>query len=121
MYEPTTTPYSGLPLPPYSAPPLLPHELGRLLNDAAELAVQRYRIARGEERGYVSKREAYQRFGRRLVDRWLREGLVKLHKDGTGNLAARLSLAELEVAARTSNYASYFGSLGVWEDRRIGG
>jgi hypothetical protein len=87
---------------------LHPHELRRMLNDAAELAVQRYRIAQGDERWYISKREAYRRYGRKLVDRWLREGLVPLHKDGSGNLACRLSAPQLEAAARASNYASFF-------------
>jgi hypothetical protein len=88
---------------------LHPHELRKMLYDAAELAVQRYRIATGEERGYVSKREAYRRYGSSVVERWLREGLLTLAKDGTGNLSSRLSVAQLEAAAKTSNYASYFG------------
>jgi hypothetical protein len=88
---------------------LLPHELARMLSDAAELTVKRYRIEAGAERAYLSKNEAYRRYGRSVVDRWLREGLVELHKDGNGNLACRISAIQLEVAAKASNYESFFG------------
>jgi hypothetical protein len=82
-----------------------------MLADAAHLAVLEYRTERGEEHAYISRREAYRRFGRGLVDRWLREGLIQQHKDGTGNLHCRLSIVQLEAAAKSSNYASFFGSM----------
>jgi hypothetical protein len=90
---------------------IYPHELRRMLNDAAELAVQRYRIDAGKERGYISKSEAYRRYGRHTVDRWIREGLVKQSKDGVKNMSCRLPADQLEAAAKTSNYASFFGSM----------
>jgi hypothetical protein len=86
-------------------------DLARVADAAAAAALRRYRTELGKERRFISKSEAYRRHGRRLVDRWLREGLIALHKDTNKNHACRLDAEELEKAANTSNYASYFNSI----------
>jgi hypothetical protein len=81
------------------------------VKDVAAAAVAHYRIAKGEEPSYISKNEAYRRYSYRLVERWVREGLVSVSKDGVGNMKCRISTIALEKAANMSNYASYFSSL----------
>lgn len=84
------------------------HELRKMLRDQAEVAVKLYRVSTGEERGFISKNEAYKRYGRRLVDRWIREGLVESQKDGDKNHQLRISTVDLEAASKSSNYESFF-------------
>lgn len=83
-------------------------QLKGLLQDATELGATKALTATGALKPYMSKSEAYKMYGRRQVDRWLREGLIKKIKDGTDTSNIRLDRVELETCAKTSNRASWF-------------
>jgi len=52
---------------------------------------------------YLSKTEAYELYGRRNVDFWLKKNLVKEIKDGDNTAKIRIDRIELEIVAATSN------------------
>lgn len=81
--------------------------LQQMLNAAAELAVKKYRIEKGEDKLFISQNEAFRRFGRELVTRWRNECLIRPTKDGEGSAKMRYNLMELEKLASTSNRSTY--------------
>ena len=83
-------------------------ELRNLLADAAELGATRALIHVGQLRPFLSQSEAYKIYGRKLIERWIKEGLIKAEKDGARNSGVRLDRLRLEVLAKSSNRASYF-------------
>lgn len=86
------------------------YELANMLRDASEIAVQRYRIERGEERPFVSQREAYRLFGEGTVKRWVQEGLIKRKKDGNKTSTVRYDRLELEILSKSNNRLTYLDS-----------
>ena len=52
---------------------------------------------------YLSKTQAYELYGRRNVDFWIKNKLVKEIKDGDNNAMIRLDRMKLEIVAATSN------------------
>ena len=62
----------------------------------------------GDLRPYMSLKEAYDKYGRGTVDRWIDEKLITRIKDGTGTSKVRISRAEIRSVADTSNRASWF-------------
>lgn len=83
------------------------YELANMLRDAGDYAVRQYRIEKGEERPFLSQREAYRIFGEGLVKRWVREGLIKRRKDGEGTSTVRYDRLELEVLSKSNNRLTY--------------
>lgn len=79
-----------------------------LLKDQAETAALAMAIQLDVVTPYLSQRQAYDKYGSSIVDRWIEEGLVKKIKDGPANTKVRISRLELECAARASNRPSYF-------------
>ncbi len=84
------------------------HEYRRALLDAAEIAAQKVLVSTGQLKPYLSLNQAYKQYGRATVERWAREGLIKLIKDGDNNSKVRIDRLQIEAVARTSNRASYF-------------
>lgn len=62
----------------------------------------------GKLKPYLSLKQAYDRYGRTTVDRWINEGLVERIKDGNGNCKCRVSREQIELIANASNRHSWF-------------
>ncbi len=86
-------------------------ELRKLLTDQGEIAARNVLISLGLTKPTLSAKEAYTLYGRKTVERWVREGLITPHKDGPKNSAVRYAAIELEVLSKSSNRLSYFLSL----------
>ena len=63
---------------------------------------------------YISKREAYKLYGRAIVDRWIKEGLIKEIKDGENSSTVRIDRIQIEIIAKSSNRSSFLTT----EERR---
>lgn len=85
-------------------------ELRALLKDAAEIGATKALIAVGEIPEMISQREAYKLYGESIVKRWVKEGLVKRHKDGGATSRVRYSRIDLELLSKTSNRATYLNT-----------
>jgi len=83
-------------------------ELKNLLADAVAIGCRKVQIETMQISPYISKNEAYKRYSRRLVDRWIREGAIKQIKDGDSNYKIRINRLEIEQAASASNRVSFY-------------
>lgn len=83
-------------------------ELVNLLSEAVAIGAKKVLVETLQLKPYVSKSEAYKKYGRRLVDRWLKEGLIKQIKDGDTNHSIRIDRVELESVAAICNRVSFY-------------
>lgn len=84
-------------------------DLKMLLADAMEIGMKKAMVETGVLKPYMSKNEAYRVYGRGIVDRWLREDLIKPIKDGAC-AKARLSRMDLEILSKCSNRRTYLST-----------
>lgn len=82
-------------------------ELKNLIKDAAEVATIKTLIEVGQLPPFLSKREAYKKYGEGVVKRWISEGLIKVQKDGNNTSKCRLDRIELESLSRANNRLTY--------------
>lgn len=83
------------------------YQLRNLLADAAEMGATKALSQSGAIKPYLSKSEAYKIYGRRNIDRWIKEKLLKKITDGIST-KVRLDRSQLEAVAKSSNRASWF-------------
>lgn len=82
-------------------------EYRNALIDAAEAGATKALMDVGLLKPYFKLREAYRLYGEAIVNRWIKEGLVRVIKDGTRNASVRIDRLELLTVARTANRATY--------------
>jgi hypothetical protein len=82
-------------------------ELTRLLITAAELGALEVLRKHNLISQYISKQEAYRRYKRGTVDRWISEGLIALVKDGPATSKWRIDALEIEAVSKSCNIPSY--------------
>ena len=85
-------------------------ELKNLMSEAVTIGIMRFEAEKVKHKKYVSKNQAYGIYGRRLVDRWIKEKLIKEIKDGDKSHKIRLDVVELEKVAAFSNRTSFYRS-----------
>ena len=79
-----------------------------MLQDVAELAAIAVLTKTGALTAYVSKAEAINIVGgESILNRWIKEGLIKVVKDGPANAKIRISRMQLESVLKVSNRPSY--------------
>lgn len=78
-----------------------------MLKDAAELGALAVVVKMGKLKPYITQNAAYRTYGRNVVERWVKEGLIKLIKDGPKNASIRIDRVTIETAAKVSNRPSY--------------
>lgn len=77
-----------------------------LLERAAELAATKALIATGCVPATIPQKKAYQLYGRRDIDRWVKEGLISKIQDGNRS-GIRYSVEEITRVAVNSNRHTY--------------
>ena len=93
---------------------LAPYQLKALLEDCAKLATLRTLCELGKLKPYLSKSEAYKKYGRGVVDRWIQETLIIPIQDGI-KTTIRLDRLELESLSMSANRNSWFSK--TYKDR----
>ena len=81
--------------------------LASMLQDAAELGAKRALANTGLIKPYISRADASRAYGKRNVDRWIKEGLITLVKDGQGSAKLRIDRIQIEAVAKANNRPSY--------------
>lgn len=79
-----------------------------MLLEASEIGAMKVLIETGNLSAFISKSQAYATYGRGHVDRWVREELIHLIKDGDANHKVRISRIEIEATYLASNRVSFF-------------
>lgn len=77
-----------------------------LVENAVELAVTKALVATGQTPATISQKQAYELYGRRDIDRWVKEGLVTRIQDGDKS-GVRYSVEQLTKVAIKSNRHTY--------------
>lgn len=83
-------------------------ELKNIVSSSVALGIKQFLQDYKDLPRYMSKNQAYTRYGRRVIDRWIKEGLVTEIKDGDRQHKIRLDSLELEKLAAFSNRTSFF-------------
>lgn len=78
-------------------------EFRNALIDAAELGARKALEEVGIAKPYLKLREAQRLYGQSAVNRWIKDGLIKVVKDGNRNSSVRISRIQLETVAMVSN------------------
>ena len=82
-----------------------------LLSDAVEIGFKKglmtSTMSEIKLKPYISKREAHRLYGRAIVERWIKEGLVKEIKDGDNSSTVRIDRIQIEIIAKSSNRSSF--------------
>jgi hypothetical protein len=73
-----------------------------LLTDAVELGSKRTLISVGMDRPTISQSRAYDLYGRARVNRWVKDKLVKKHKQGKNTSGVTFDAMELEILDKTT-------------------
>jgi len=71
-----------------------------LLQAGAELGALITLIKTGQIKPYITKAEAFRRYGRKNIERWLDEGLLTPRKDGNHSAGWRIDLLEAELIVK---------------------
>ena len=76
-------------------------ELISLMEETAEMGATKALVSVGKIPRYINKSEAYRRIGsRRKVERWIREGVLKVSEAG-------IDLNQLSAISASANLATY--------------
>lgn len=94
-------PINSLPLPRTET------EYRNALVDAAELGAMKALQDVGLVKPFLKLAEAKRMYGPSVVDRWIKEGLLKIAKDGNRNSTVRIDRLEIMSLAKTANRATY--------------
>ncbi|GAB1462202.1 hypothetical protein [Pedobacter sp.] len=86
---------------------ITPLTLRRMLADAAELGAQTALANAGVIKPWISKAEAYRRYGERTVKRWLDEDLIKLRASTPSAVKRHINLKEIEEVNKAYNTPIY--------------
>jgi hypothetical protein len=72
-------------------------QLRAFMTDMANITAEKVAVATGQKKATLSMHAAGKRFGKMVVERWLKEGVVKKRRDGEG-LMWRINEADLMIA-----------------------
>lgn len=82
-------------------------EYRNALIDAAEVGATKALTEAGILKPFLKLREAQRLYGEAVVNRWIKEDLIKLIKDGNRNSSVRIDRIELLTVAKTCNRSTY--------------
>jgi hypothetical protein len=82
-------------------------EYMRALIDATEMGANKALEAAGLLKPYLTEREAKRKYGPTIVNRWIKESLVKVIKDGDGTASKRIDRLQIEAVAKSANRSTF--------------
>lgn len=85
-----------------------PTVLARFIRAVAKMTATEMLVATGGLKNYMSKSEAYRRWGRRDVDQWIEDGYVEIVNDAPGDLGKkRINRAQIESVAEAQDLVAH--------------
>jgi hypothetical protein len=82
--------------------------LQQLLQQAAEMGAIIALIKTGKMKRYLKKTEAFRLYGRKNVEQWIDERVIKPRKDGDHSAAWRIDRIELEIYIKSYDALMFF-------------
>ncbi|SDF95030.1 hypothetical protein SAMN05421827_102224 [Pedobacter terrae] len=86
---------------------LTDYQLGILLRNAAEMGAKLVLSRTGKIKPYLNKSEAFRRYGRKNIERWIDQGLITPRKDGNQSAAWRIDRIEVEAIQKSLDAMLY--------------
>jgi hypothetical protein len=80
------------------------------LVDAADLGAQKALIEADVIKPFLSLREAHRKYGQAVVNRWIKEGLIRPGKDGENNAKIRIDRLAIDAVSKASNRTTYLST-----------
>lgn len=77
------------------------------LRDASEMGAMKALEQAGLLKPYLTERAAKKKYGPAVVDRWIRERLVTVIKDGDRTAKKRIDRLQIEAVAKSANRSTY--------------
>jgi len=77
-------------------------QLRAFMTDMSDIAAEKVAVKLGKKKATLSMHAASIAYGKTVVERWLREGVVKKYRDGEGKMW-RINEAELMIARASEN------------------
>jgi len=74
----------------------LSRHLNLIIQEAASVGAIIVLVGTGVLKPYLKKNEAFRKFGRARVERWIESGMITIRKDGNHSAAWRIDRVEIE-------------------------
>jgi hypothetical protein len=78
-------------------------EYRNALIDAAELGAKKALEEMGLIKPFIKLGEAQRMYGTKIVNRWIKDGLINPVKDGVRNSTVRIDRIQIETISKTAN------------------
>jgi hypothetical protein len=92
-------------------------QLQAFMTDMSDITAEKVAVKLGKKPATMSFNAACKRFRRTVVERWIREGVIKRYSDGPG-LMCRINEAECMIAEASENRIAHLTSNGLMYDQR---
>lgn len=86
---------------------LEPYQIAKMIFDAKRQGAKELLMELGLLKPMISRAEANRIYGKTIIDRWVKEGLIEPIKDGNRTAGVRLSRVRLDELEYTSNRGTY--------------
>jgi len=83
------------------------HQLKLIIAEAAEMGAVMALIKTGKVRPYMKKSEAFRKYGRANIEKWIEAGLITVRKDGNHSATWRIDRIEVEAITRSFTLLKY--------------
>jgi hypothetical protein len=83
------------------------HQLKLIIAEAAEMGAVMAMIKTGKVRPYMKKSEAFRKYGRANIEKWIEQGLISVRKDGNHSATWRIDRIEVEAITRSVTLLKY--------------
>lgn len=84
------------------------YELIRILKGVAELCAEKVLMQTGQLKPYLTQTEAYKMYGRKTVEKWIKEKKITAYKSGDNNSKVLLERMELSLLVKSSELIVHF-------------
>jgi hypothetical protein len=77
------------------------HQLKLIIAEAAEMGAIMAMMKTGKVKPYMKKSEAFRKYGRANIEKWIEAGLITVRKDGNHSATWRIDRIEVEAINRS--------------------
>jgi excisionase family DNA binding protein len=83
-------------------------QLMDLISGAVQIGVETTLVQTGLLKPYLTQTTAYKMYGRKTVEKWIKEGRITAHKSGDRNSKVLLDRLALQALMKTDDLIVYF-------------
>ena len=83
------------------------HQVKLIIAEAAEMGAVMAMIKTGKVKPYMKKSEAFRKYGRANIEKWIEAGLITFRKDGNHSATWRIDRIEVEAINRSFTLLKY--------------